>query len=174
MPAQEEVLRSLPAMHKVFAASSIALFVATLWMFKADYNDEWRAIQRLKYKLDAWLIDEEVSRLTDAEFKQREAQYAAAEEAAAQALAGRQQDLDAAAAEVNRLDGEFQILSREVRFKRAERDKARADYDLGQRDQLPGSQLRRLKELFVDAQAVVDELEARLQKLEESFTAKRS
>jgi cbb3-type cytochrome oxidase cytochrome c subunit len=171
MPAQEDVLRSLPAMHKVFAASSIALFVATLWMFKADYDDEWRNIQRLKYKLDAWLIDEEVSRLSDAEFSQRESQYAGAEEAAVQALSARQKDLESADAEVSRLDGEFQILSREVRFKRAERDKARADYDLGQRDGLPGPALRRLKELFQDAQAVVDELEGRLQKLEETFNA---
>ena len=52
MPATENVWRNLRTMHVVFAVSSIALFASTLWMMKADYADEWRAIRKVAMRLE--------------------------------------------------------------------------------------------------------------------------
>ncbi|RPI88978.1 MAG: PDZ domain-containing protein, partial [Planctomycetaceae bacterium] len=169
MPATENVWRSLPVMHRVFAVSSLALLGATLLMFRSDYADEWRKIQSVNYKLQTRLIDTDLAQLTDAQFADKNSQLEANLASATQLVADRKQELESATADASKVDGEFQKLSQEVRFKRAERDVRRAAYDLAVRDQLPVAQTRPLREQFVEAQALVDDLEAKLQELEGRF-----
>ena len=42
MPANEQTLRNSPLLHRVFAISGIAMFVATIWVFWADQNRDGR------------------------------------------------------------------------------------------------------------------------------------
>ncbi|MFM7162029.1 MAG: hypothetical protein ACKO3P_16880, partial [Planctomycetaceae bacterium] len=63
--------------------------------------------------------------------------------------------------------------TQQVRFKRAERDVARANYDLAIRDNLPASTTLELKEKFNSAQALVDDLEFKLQQLTAKFDRPR-
>src|SRR5437868_6230540 len=46
MPANEQTWRNIPLLHRVFAISGVAMFVATIWVFWADQNREWRTTQQ--------------------------------------------------------------------------------------------------------------------------------
>ncbi len=46
MPATEETYRSQPTLHLVFAISSIAMLLATVWMVMADHLRPWKQVQR--------------------------------------------------------------------------------------------------------------------------------
>jgi cytochrome c2 len=45
MPANEQTWRNMPLLHRVFAISCVAMFIATIWVFWADQNREWRTTQ---------------------------------------------------------------------------------------------------------------------------------
>src|SRR5882672_11289067 len=46
MPATEETYRRQPTLHLVFAISSIAMLLATVWMVMADHLRPWKQVQR--------------------------------------------------------------------------------------------------------------------------------
>ena len=46
MPASEETYRSQPTLHLVFAISSIAMLLSTVWMVMADHLRQWKQVQR--------------------------------------------------------------------------------------------------------------------------------
>ncbi|MBI1901390.1 MAG: c-type cytochrome [Planctomycetia bacterium] len=55
MPATESTWRDIKWMHMVFGVSSIAMLLATIWMFVDDHNREWRDYQEFYYtKLQVW------------------------------------------------------------------------------------------------------------------------
>ncbi len=171
MPASEDVWRNLRTMHVVSAVSAFALLVATLYMMQADYADEWRPIQRDAFKLQAQQLNDDLLALTDDEFKAKEQELAVRVKAAEDEVNAHQDKIEEAEKEVKRLDGRYQKLSREVRFKRAERDAARADLDLKVRDGVLGKGLKPWQEAFDSAQAEVDRLEVELQELQAQFDA---
>ena len=73
MPATELVWRNLKAMHVVFAASSVAMFGATVWMVAADYDDQWRTTQRVFDEIEATKLEQELQSVETPEYsKQRE------------------------------------------------------------------------------------------------------
>ena len=45
MPATDEYVRSPKQMHRIFALSTVLMFIAFLWMMVADHADEWRDYQ---------------------------------------------------------------------------------------------------------------------------------
>ena len=169
MPATESVWRSLPLMHKVFAASALALFLATVAMFLGDYRDEWRKVQTVNQKLQTRQLEGDLSKLTTAEFEQKQSELKNSVEATDRLVAERKAKVEKVSAVVRKLDGEFQRDTQQVRFKRAERDVARANYDLAIRDSLDASTTLALKEKFNSAQALVDDLEFKLQQLTAKF-----
>src|SRR5580704_8661545 len=46
MPASEETFRRQPTLHLVFAISSIAMLLSTVWMVMADHLRPWKQVQR--------------------------------------------------------------------------------------------------------------------------------
>ena len=46
MPASEETYRSQPALHIVFALTSIAMTLSIVWMIMADHLRPWKQVQR--------------------------------------------------------------------------------------------------------------------------------
>ena len=46
MPATEETYRRQPTLHLVFAISSIAMLLSTVWMVLADHIRPWKEVQR--------------------------------------------------------------------------------------------------------------------------------
>lgn len=56
MPANEQTWRDIPLLHRVFAISAVAMFVATIWVFWADQNREWRTVQIKVVDVDTQMI----------------------------------------------------------------------------------------------------------------------
>ncbi|MGZ3336497.1 MAG: hypothetical protein ACXWOV_15585, partial [Isosphaeraceae bacterium] len=46
MPATEETYRRQPALHIIFAISSIAMTLSIIWMIMADHLRPWKQVQR--------------------------------------------------------------------------------------------------------------------------------
>src|SRR5579863_5175341 len=172
MPATEDNFRSLRTMHVVSAASAFALLVATLWMMKADYADEWRGIQATNYKLRSLQIDEDLKSLTTEQFKQKEKELQDNVDSAEVTVSGERDKVAEAKKEVDDLDGQSQVLTRKVKFTRAERDAVRADLDLQVRDgKLSKKELQPFQKRFDDKEAEVGKLEIELQQLQAKFDA---
>ncbi len=138
-------------------------------MFRADYADEWRKVQSVNFKLQTQLLDADLASLTDAQFEEQLKTLQANVEGALKLVESRQGESEKTGVTVKKLDGEFQRQTQQVRFKRAERDVARANYDLAIRDQLDATRRLELREKFNSAQALVDDLESKLQILEGDF-----
>ena len=52
MPAAEQTWRDTKALHKIFGVTSFLMLVATIWMFVADHNREWKPVQRTNDRID--------------------------------------------------------------------------------------------------------------------------
>lgn len=148
MPASEQYWRSLPQMHKVFAASAILLLGVTLLMMYKDESRSWKQyqIQGEKYRLEK--IQEGLQEIETEEYQEKVAELESR-------IKGLQSDWDNRSEEVVgmqqklvRLEGQVQILKTESKSKNASRDKARADYDLAIAAQLSSEELAAKLETF--------------------------
>lgn len=189
MPATEDYLRSLPKMHRWFAVSMIVLFVSTLLMMYFDHHDEWRAYQHQFFQLEAdRIVAEENAKKAELtgvaigtgakSAAKLEKSFMANREKLTKSLTDQKTQLDQAVkdladreATIKQLDNEYSMQMRKVRENRAFRDVARADFDLGIRDQVSeDGQVTKasreksaaLLENFQKKQEVVRELEAGL------------
>jgi cytochrome c551/c552 len=77
MPAAEQTWRSQKRLHLVFGISSVLLLLATLWMFQADHQREWKQVQRVARNIDIqttrWrkeAIEFEIARQTENKLQQ--------------------------------------------------------------------------------------------------------
>ncbi len=67
MPAKnEEHARSVPLLNQVFAWSSLALLVTTVWMVWDDYTRPWKRIQREFRSLTARKTEEAIKQAEQA------------------------------------------------------------------------------------------------------------
>ena len=133
MPATEETYRRQPTLHVVFAVSSIAMLLTTVWMIMADHLRPWKTVQREFHEV-------ETAKLKAAENKKNEetqARYSAdlaqldQEIADAKKLAYENRDkIREKDGEIKKVLGEFESLDPRTRFKKAELDSKRSEYDL--------------------------------------------
>lgn len=196
MPANEEYLRSPKQMHRVFFGSAILLLMVTMWMMWSDYHDEWRGHQDVMKELQGQMLEKRVNQMKTApqhlanekkieekvaEAKQEVSGAAIEEEIKQRRAAAR----DAAIAEENFL--------RALKVQRATRDVARANYNLGIRDNIPNLKARfdeydsaekktadmeiqyaELKDATVEAKKRVSELTGRLDQAKKEETAENA
>lgn len=172
MPATDKYLRNLNTMHVVFAATAMGLLVATVWMMAADHNDPWRDYQKTFEEIQAEKLRRAADRVKTDEHNQRVRELEQKLQQANEDLQSRGDALAQARDELKALDNEVDLLNREVRNKRAERDVARANLDLGIRDQLGEQELAALKAKFDELQAIVDGPEGLERDLQELQTAR--
>ena len=52
MPASEEPYRRQPTLHLVFAISSVAMLLSTVWMVMADHLRPWKEVQRQFHEVE--------------------------------------------------------------------------------------------------------------------------
>ncbi len=57
-------------MHLVFAISSIAMLVTTVWMLAADHRREWKWFQRTFREVETWTADSRIQQEDNARYKQ--------------------------------------------------------------------------------------------------------
>ena len=159
MPATDEYWRNLPQMHRVFAGSAILLLGTTILMMYKDESRSWQNFQREAEDLRVERIESELAALESEsyleEIKVLEAERSDVQDSIA-ALSDAIADFDA---RLSSLKGQVDVLARDGKGLNAERDKARADYDLGVRDQLDPTRLQELKATF-DAAALAAEEKA--------------
>ena len=187
MPATEQTWRDQKRLHVVFGISSTVLLLSTLWMFKADHDREWKQYQRtardIEVKMTEWRQLEFQTASIQQELDQFQAELTAAQGAPIGAklladfsaratkdgeLTGLVADLNAASGRADQLAAMDAILAnagfRESRllndrkFRRADLDKAKADYGLGIRDGRSSERLASLRAIVDRVQADVDAL----------------
>jgi len=187
MPATEQTWRDQKRLHVVFGISSTVLLLSTLWMFKADHDREWKQYQRtardIEVKMTEWRQLEFQTASIQQELDQFQAELTAAQGApidvklladfSARAtkdgeLTGLAADLNGASGRADQMAAMDAILAnagfRESRllndrkFRRADLDKAKADYGLGIRDGRSSERLASLRAIVDRVQADVDAL----------------
>lgn len=159
MPATDDYLRNPKSMHKVFCASSVLLLFVTIWMMWADYNDEWRPIQRQAFAYQAQRDKAREAKIkNDPAFKSNVAELKSKAEAAEKDLKENKAELSDLQRKAKAAKEKADNHLRDLKIRRAERDVARADYNLGVRDDLPT--LPELQKKFTDKENEVKGKEA--------------
>ena len=164
MPATDTFWRNLKRMHVVFAASAIALLVATLWMMAKDHADEWRDYQRTFERIEAARLEQEVQEIRgDNEFKTKTEELKTRHDEITKQIEGRP-EVKQLEEKISLAQNQADLADRELRNRRAERDVARANYDLGVRDSVPESRLNELRAKYDAEEAAVGKLTLDAQK----------
>jgi mono/diheme cytochrome c family protein len=135
-------------MHVIFAVSAVALLLATLWMMARDHRDEWRVYQKQADELRARQVEKQLAMASTEEYERKIEELATQRSEATQALEAQSAEIDELNTRISTVKGAVELATREVKFKGAERDVARANYDIGVRDALPVEQLNELKARF--------------------------
>ncbi len=166
MPASDKFFYNLKTLHVVFAISSVVMFISSVWMMAADHDDEWRDWQSKWSRIQSRQLQEGIHAIQTEEYQ---SDVASLRKKIDQAEADLQQNEAAfkkLSDEVETLALDVDLASRAVRDQRAARDVARANYDLGIRDNLGQKDLGDLKAIFDGEQGKVDKLELEHQQKE--------
>lgn len=148
MPATDQYWRDLPTMHQLFAWSALALLGATVLMMWKDESREYLVYQRKAEELRVAQLEESLAAVRNSDY---EAELKALQEERAAAEAEVRQNESRIAelqSELQDLQGRAELLARQTKGLNAERDKARADYDIAVRDNVPSDQLLSKKQIF--------------------------
>lgn len=175
MPATDSFLRDLKKMHVVFALSAVVMLVSVLWMMKADHSGEWRNYQKTAYALEAKLKEqdyEEVLKASQATVQQQN--LAEKIKQANENLAKHKARLVELEQEIADLEQQQDLQSRALKAQSAERDVARANYDLAVRDEAPQERLDALQAEFDRRQQIVDETSRQLEQTETQLIVLRT
>ncbi|MEZ6062889.1 MAG: hypothetical protein R3C19_21300 [Planctomycetaceae bacterium] len=159
MPANDSFFRSQNKLHVVFAISCVAMLVSVVWMMAADQADEWRGYQRTNFRLDVAVKEQALKDIQNQKFEDEKSR-----------LETRRNELNTALKEYSDLQAEFQAstdlvrrkierLEFELKSQNADRDEARANYDLAIRDQLPESDASVLLHVFDEKQGTADQIQ---------------
>jgi cytochrome c551/c552 len=75
MPASEKTWRDQKTLHVVFGCTGLLLLVATVWMFAADHNRQWKRYQRKMRDVDVRMAQWRVRSTETDEVAQRRAAF---------------------------------------------------------------------------------------------------
>ena len=138
MPATDDYLRQPQKMHRWFLGSAVVMFIAFIWMTAADHSREWKG-----YQSDVFRHSDRDTRARAGGVRVR-AKPSACDRIELGDRSGRQaqegigasnETIDASARENTKPPKRhYDLMGRQVKSTRAQRDVARANYDLGVRD----------------------------------------
>ena len=161
MPANDQYWRDLGTMHKVFAVSAFALFASTLLMMSRDETREWRDYQRQAEKLKVAKLTDELKGVNSDDLLKQVAEIEGQLTAFKTSDAGRK--VAAAQKEVAQAKGDLSRESTTSKFKNAERDVARANFDIAVRDAVSDTVLAEKKAKYdalqLEAEALARKVE---------------
>jgi cbb3-type cytochrome oxidase cytochrome c subunit len=132
MPASEETYRRQPTLHLVFAISSIAMLLSTVWMVMADHMRPWKQVQRQFQLVERDKNDkQQKDKLEEQKTKyQKQIEEIDAKITAAEAGAEiRARDLRTIDGELKLLEGKTEDVDTRRRFQKAALDSKRSLYD---------------------------------------------
>ncbi len=170
MPATDQYWRSLPQTHRVFAWSAVALLGATLLMIWKDESREYLAYQREAEALRIAKLETDLEGVETSSYEAEIADLRAKQSEAEKGLQGHRDQIVVLEAELKQLKGQSEVLARDTKSFNAQRDKARADYDIAIRDNVSGQALAAVIGKFDDlvdrARASGLELERKQQEIQ--------
>ena len=176
MPATEETYRRQPTLHLVFAISSIAMLLSTVWMVLADHIRPWKEVQREFQQVERDKLAateqakiQEQKKNSQAKIDEIDAKIKAADESAAQRAA----EIDVIDRELSGLGGTVERLDTQRRFQKADLDSKRSLYD-GMIDRgEEGNARAYLSTVVTDAERRLDTLSKELEKAKTVEKAKK-
>ena len=174
MPATEEYWRNLPSTHKVFAGSAVLLLATTLLMMYKDESRSWRGYQKKAEELKIELIEREAEKFNDEEYRQQVAEIDKQIKELQLDWESRSGELADKVKKANSLEGQMQILAATSKTRNAERDKARADYDIKVRDEASLEVLAEFKRKFDEAELIAKEAALAASNAENEFKSLQS
>jgi len=179
MPATDQYLRNIKKVHVVFCLSTIAFAMATGLILYLDHKDEWRGYQSDFDSIEA-AVDRRAIEKAEIEAGGSPEGYSARSEELKEKIDTidtqlstsnqKYAELSDAVAETSRL---YDLKGREVRFKRADRDVAKANLDLGVRDVVSDDEMDRLLAVYHEARETVAGLELEWEQLETRYRAEQ-
>lgn len=163
MPATEHYFWNQKTLHKVFAVCCVALLVAVVWTMIQDYSDPWRSYQATNFKLQAAAKERDIASFETTEFEDTRAE-----------LEKQKLKIEESFVELKGIDAEVsELLDQGVRkteglalrlkSENAERDEARAHYDLAIRDAKPEETLSVLFANYEERQSIADATQIELE-----------
>lgn len=164
MPATEHFFRNQKTLHVVFAVSCVVLLVSVIGMMVEDYADEWRGIQSTNLELQALTKQRDIAEMEqEADFLEQQAELEAKLQANEEALEPFTELQAQVADELDTATRLADALKLKLKSEGANRDEARANYDLAIRDNLSAEVLAERREKFEEAQAVCDAIQLELE-----------
>jgi len=165
MPATDDYLRQPQKMHRWFLGSAVVMFIAFIWMTAADHSREWKGYQSTFFDIQIETLEQEREEFDESDaarvIDQLESDLAEAQEQ----IGSSNETIDELLGSFETADAAYDLMGRQVKSTRAQRDVARANFDLGVRDALPKPKLAELKATFDEWQAKVDEEELTYEEL---------
>lgn len=70
MPATESTWRNIKLLHVVFGVSSIAMLLATIWVFVADHNRPWKDYQLQTMELESYTTQLRIAEQNSADYQE--------------------------------------------------------------------------------------------------------
>ncbi|WP_337174737.1 c-type cytochrome [Paludisphaera sp.] len=132
MQASEQTYRDQSTLHRIFAIASVGMLAAVVWMIAVDHDRPWKRVQRDFQEIEAAKLRAAEARALADRSEETRAAIADidARILAAREEAGRRGDeLRAIDAELSVLAGAAERVDTARRFKRAEVDGLRTEYD---------------------------------------------
>jgi cbb3-type cytochrome oxidase cytochrome c subunit len=132
MPATEETYRRQPALHLVFAISSIAMLLATVWMVMADHLRPWKQVQREFQLIERDKLNAQEKEKQDelnTKYKSQLDDINSKIESANKSADEQYSQIRSVDSQISKLDAKAEELDMERRFKKTELDSKRSLYD---------------------------------------------
>jgi cbb3-type cytochrome oxidase cytochrome c subunit len=177
MPASEETYRRQPTLHLIFAISSIAMLLSTVWMVMADHMRPWKEVQRDFQSVERDKLEAAEKEKLEEQKAKYQRQIEEIDNKIAAADAGAEQrasDLRVLDKELNRLEGGAEKIDIQRRFQKAELDSKRSLYDgmieRGEEREARGY----LTTIVAEAQKRFDSLSRELEGAQAALKAKRN
>ncbi|MEI7698426.1 MAG: hypothetical protein WCK86_01415 [Planctomycetia bacterium] len=153
MPATDDFRWNQKTLHSVFAVSSVVLLLSVYSMLKQDQADEWRAIQRNVFQIEAAVREKELNRVQNTEFLAKRTDLEKQLADAASDLETQRSEQAKLFADLKERERQVESLEGSLKFRNSDRDEARANFDLAVRDALPEELLKARLEAFNERQA---------------------
>ena len=154
---------NLDKLNAVFALSSVALAISMIWMVWADYDREWKGVQRAAMALEQHKVETEISAAEAAIDKDLLASIESRMKEVENSLEAKADELNGVQDSLEILRGEHYIADQNLKFEKAEYDVVKYGYEEAAHNQH--------NEEAAEKRAVMDEMERRMAEFRLIFEA---
>jgi mono/diheme cytochrome c family protein len=156
-------------LNVVFAASSLFLFLAVIWMVWDDYDRDWKGTQRRFAQLEYQVTQAQLQQATRAVDRGKITQLQAQQQESLKKVAANQQKVDELRRKLNDLDNRLARATTDYQTAKATYDQDRYDFEASQNARASNAEAKGRK--VADEERRVSELNLEMEKLTADRTA---